>query len=126
VERRQPITRSGLRRDIALQEVIRCLRCAMSRPNIASIRSRFLKVIRTGGRGLVESRRGLGMFINAGARSLSEGRTAEVSWRRMAQVYATIQRLGLNAEELWTAQTAGRLRMAHRRTAESNPPKKER
>ena len=35
--------------------------------------------------GLVETRRGRGMFINAGARSLlAAGRTAEVSWRRVA------------------------------------------
>ena len=36
--------------------------------------------------GLVETRRGLGMFINAGrTQSAAAGRTAEVSWRRMAQ-----------------------------------------
>ena len=51
--------------------------------------------------GLVESRRGLGMFINSGARSLLlEGerrKFLEEEWPRISQ---TIQRLGLNAEEL--------------------------
>ena len=51
--------------------------------------------------GLVESRRGLGMFINAGARSLLlEGerrKFLEEEWPRISQ---TIQRLGLKAEEL--------------------------
>src|SRR5512135_2841809 len=51
--------------------------------------------------GLVESRRGLGMFINAGARALllqSERRKflAE-EWPRIQE---SIQRLGLTAEEL--------------------------
>ena len=51
--------------------------------------------------GLVESRRGLGMFVNAGARSLllkgERQRFLEDEWPR---VNATIERLGLTAEEL--------------------------
>jgi GntR family transcriptional regulator len=51
--------------------------------------------------GLVETRRGLGFFINAGARSLllqSERQKFLVEeWPRVS---ATIQRLGLKAEEL--------------------------
>src|ERR1700684_1221989 len=51
--------------------------------------------------GLVESRRGLGMFINVGARDLllrgERQRLLEEEWPR---VQATIQRLGLKAEEL--------------------------
>src|SRR5690348_10941225 len=51
--------------------------------------------------GLVETRRGLGMFINAGARSLllkgERQKFLEGEWPR---VYANIQRLGLKPEEL--------------------------
>ena len=51
--------------------------------------------------GLIESKRGLGMFVNAGARSLllsgERQKFLEEEWPR---VNATIQRLGLNAEEL--------------------------
>jgi GntR family transcriptional regulator len=50
---------------------------------------------------LVESKRGRGMFINAGARHLllemERQRFLAEQWPR---VYATIQRLGLTAEEL--------------------------
>src|SRR5260370_12007053 len=50
---------------------------------------------------LVEKRRGLGMFINAGARSLllqcERQRFLAEQWPR---VYATIQRLGLSAGEI--------------------------
>jgi len=57
--------------------------------------------------GLVEKRRGLGMFINAGARALllaaERQRFLEDEWPR---VHATIKRLGLTAEELLGA--AGR------------------
>lgn len=51
--------------------------------------------------GLVESRRGLGMFINAGARALLlEGerrKFLEEEWPRISE---TIERLGLKADEL--------------------------
>jgi GntR family transcriptional regulator len=51
--------------------------------------------------GLVETRRGRGMFINEGARSLllsgERQKFLEEEWPR---VHATIQRLGLKAEEL--------------------------
>ena len=51
--------------------------------------------------GLVESRRGLGMFINAGARKLllqaERQKFLSEEWPRIS---ATIQRLGLKAEEL--------------------------
>src|SRR5215831_14429864 len=50
---------------------------------------------------LVESRRGLGMFVNEGARELllkSERQSfLQEAWPR---IYATIQRLGLKPEEL--------------------------
>jgi GntR family transcriptional regulator len=50
---------------------------------------------------LVESRRGLGMFINAGARSLLlRGERQKFLSEEWPRVYATIQRLGLTAAEL--------------------------
>jgi GntR family transcriptional regulator len=53
------------------------------------------------GEGLVESRRGLGMFVNAGARGLLLlGERQKFLAEQWPRVYATIQRLGLSAEEL--------------------------
>jgi GntR family transcriptional regulator len=50
---------------------------------------------------LVESRRGRGMFINAGARSLLlQGERQKFLAEEWPRVQATIQRLGLKAEEL--------------------------
>jgi GntR family transcriptional regulator len=50
---------------------------------------------------LVEKRRGLGMFINAGARNmLLQGERQRFLAEQWPRVYATIQRLGLKAEEL--------------------------
>jgi GntR family transcriptional regulator len=51
--------------------------------------------------GLVESKRGLGMFINAGARArLLEGERQKFLGEEWPRVQATIQRLGLKAGEL--------------------------
>jgi len=51
--------------------------------------------------GLVESRRGRGMFINAGARSLLEqGERKKFLSDEWPRIRATIQRLGLKADEL--------------------------
>lgn len=53
------------------------------------------------GEGLVEARRGLGMFINAGARDLlMEGEREKFLREAWPRVYANIQRLGLSPEEL--------------------------
>ena len=53
---------------------------------------------------LVESRRGLGMFINAGAREiLLQGERQKFLAEEWPRVSATIQRLGLTAEELLKA-----------------------
>ena len=53
---------------------------------------------------LVEKRRGLGMFINAGARALLlQGERRKFLTEEWPRVYATIQRLGLSAEELLAA-----------------------
>ena len=51
--------------------------------------------------GLIESRRGLGMFINAGARNLLlEAERQRFLGEEWPKISATIQRLGLKAEEL--------------------------
>ncbi|MFZ0294015.1 MAG: GntR family transcriptional regulator [Candidatus Sulfotelmatobacter sp.] len=51
--------------------------------------------------GLVESKRGLGMFINTGARDLLlQGERQKFLSEEWPRVYASIQRLGLSAEEL--------------------------
>jgi GntR family transcriptional regulator len=51
--------------------------------------------------GLVETKRGLGMFINAGARTLLlQGERRKFLGEEWPRVHATIQRLGLNAAEL--------------------------
>ena len=53
---------------------------------------------------LVESRRGLGMFINAGARSLLlKGERQKFLSEQWPRIAATIQRLGLTTEELLKA-----------------------
>jgi len=50
---------------------------------------------------LVESKRGLGMFINAGARNqLLRAERQKFLAEEWPRVHATIQRLGLKAEEL--------------------------
>jgi GntR family transcriptional regulator len=50
---------------------------------------------------LVETKRGRGMFINAGARNLLlQGERQKFLAEEWPRVYATIQRLGLKAEEL--------------------------
>ena len=56
---------------------------------------------------LVESRRGRGMFINVGARGmLLHGERDRFLREQWPAIYATIQRLGLHADELLQAQPA--------------------
>ena len=58
---------------------------------------------------LVEKRRGLGMFINAGARNqLLEGERQKFLVEEWPRVHATIQRLGLTPEELLDGSTRRR------------------
>src|ERR1700735_3333927 len=58
--------------------------------------------------GLVETRRGRGMFINDGARSLLlQGERQKLLAEDWPRMYATIQRLGLKAEELLNGATPG-------------------
>jgi len=53
---------------------------------------------------LVETKRGRGMFINAGARTLLlQGERQKFLAEQWPRVYATIQRLGLTPEELLDA-----------------------
>jgi len=57
---------------------------------------------------LVESRRGLGMFVNVGARSLLlQGERQKFLAEEWPRVQATIQRLGLKAEELLNGGGSG-------------------
>jgi len=56
---------------------------------------------------LVESRRGLGMFINTGARSLLlQGERQKFLGEEWPRIHATILRLGLKAEELLNGATS--------------------
>jgi GntR family transcriptional regulator len=57
---------------------------------------------------LVEKRRGLGMFINAGARNLLlKGERQKFLAEQWPAIHATIQRLGLTREELLDAAASG-------------------
>jgi len=58
---------------------------------------------------LVEKRRGLGMFVKDGARSLLlKGERQKFLLDEWPRIQATIQRLGLNAEELLNTAANGR------------------
>jgi GntR family transcriptional regulator len=58
---------------------------------------------------LVEKRRGLGMFVNVGARNLLlAGERQKFLQDEWPRIQATIQRLGLNAEELLDVGANGR------------------
>ena len=71
--------------------------------------------------GLVETRRGRGMFINSGARALLlEGERQKFLGEEWPRVYATIQRLGLDAEEL-LRNGAGNDSATNRPSSESAP-----
>jgi len=57
---------------------------------------------------LVEKRRGLGMFINAGARGLLlQGERQKFLAEQWPAIHATIQRLGLTPDELLDAAAPG-------------------
>jgi GntR family transcriptional regulator len=72
---------------------------------------------------LVESKRGLGMFINAGARNLLlRGERQKFLDEEWPRVYATIQRLGLKPEELLNGGATRRSSSS----AQSKAPKEER
>src|SRR6266705_405164 len=57
---------------------------------------------------LVESKRGRGMFVNAGARDLLlQGERQKFLAEQWPRIHATIQRLGLTPQELLDAAAAG-------------------
>ena len=67
--------------------------------------------------GLVETRRGLGMFINSGARNLLlDAEREKFLGEEWPRIHATIQRLGLKPEDLLNGGT--------RRSASSKSPAK--
>jgi DNA-binding transcriptional regulator YhcF (GntR family) len=83
--------------------------------------------------GLVESRRGLGMFINAGARDLLlQGERRKFLSEEWPRVRETIQRLGLRTEELLAGANgrpsgdASPSETAAPKSDKSKPPKEER
>jgi len=77
--------------------------------------------------GLVESRRGRGMFINAGARSLLlHGERQKFLTEEWPRVSATIQRLGLKTEELLGGENGQPpSKTAKSKSAESKPTEEE-
>src|SRR4051794_35758072 len=77
--------------------------------------------------GLVETRRGLGMFINAGARDLLlQGERQKFLGEEWPRIHATIQRLGLKAEELLNGNNSRPPSdVAKSRSAKANPPEEE-
>jgi len=78
--------------------------------------------------GLVESRRGLGMFINTGARGLLlEGERQRFLGEEWPRIQATIQRLGLKTEELLNgAERRPSSDAAKSKSGESKPPEEKR
>ena len=65
--------------------------------------------------GLVETRRGLGMFINPGARDLLlQGERQKFLAEDWPRIHETIQRLGLNAQELLNGAKPSVFRCRHR------------
>jgi len=76
--------------------------------------------------GLVETRRGLGMFINAGARNLLlRGERQKFLGEEWPRIHATIQRLGLKAEELLQNGAGGQSSSETPSGTSSNPKKEE-
>jgi GntR family transcriptional regulator len=76
--------------------------------------------------GLVETRRGLGMFINAGARNLLlQGERQKFLGEEWPRIHATIQRLGLKPEELLKNGAGGQPSSEPSSGTSSNPKKEE-
>ena len=77
--------------------------------------------------GLVETRRGLGMFINTGARSmLLQGERQRFLGEEWPRIHETIQRLGLSAKELLNGASGRSSPDASKSKIKSNPPEEER
>jgi GntR family transcriptional regulator len=77
---------------------------------------------------LVESRRGLGMFVKDGARNLLlRGERQKFLGEEWPRIHATIQRLGLKAEELLNGATSRpSADAAPSKSTKPNPPKEKR
>jgi GntR family transcriptional regulator len=76
--------------------------------------------------GLVETRRGLGMFINMGARDmLLQGERQKFLGDEWPRIQATIQRLGLKAEELLNGSRPSS-KAALSKPTKPDPPEEER
>jgi GntR family transcriptional regulator len=77
---------------------------------------------------LVESRRGLGMFVQDGARNLLlRGERQKFLGEEWPRIHATIQRLGLKAEELLNGATSRpSADAAPSKSTKPNPPKEKR
>jgi GntR family transcriptional regulator len=74
--------------------------------------------------GLVESRRGLGMFINAGARDLLlQSERQKFLAEEWPRIHESIQRLGLKAEELLNGKGRRASSEEPSKSAASNPSK---
>jgi GntR family transcriptional regulator len=74
--------------------------------------------------GLVESRRGRGMFINAGARHLLlQSERQKFLAEEWPRIHESIQRLGLTAEDLLDGKGRRASADAPSKSAASNPPK---
>jgi GntR family transcriptional regulator len=77
--------------------------------------------------GLVETRRGLGMFVNPGARQLLlEAERQRFLGEEWPRISATIQRLGLRTEELLNGAKRPESPAAPKsKSAKANPPEEE-
>ena len=76
--------------------------------------------------GLVETRRGRGMFINAGARNLlMKGERQKFLAEEWPRIQETIQRLGLNPQELLDSSTNGKPSPASSKDAPANSKDKD-
>src|SRR5947209_14298664 len=76
--------------------------------------------------GLVETRRGLGMFVNPGAHQiLLEGERQKFLGEEWPRISATIQRLGLKAEELLNCKGSPSSASAKSKTAQSGSSEEE-
>jgi GntR family transcriptional regulator len=76
--------------------------------------------------GLVETKRGRGMFINAGARNLlMNGERKKFLAEEWPRIQETIQRLGLNTQELLDSSTNGKPSQVSSKDAPTNPKDKD-
>ena len=75
--------------------------------------------------GLVESRRGLGMFINTGARNLLlDGEREKFLAEEWPRIQETIQRLGLSTQELLDSNGSRRSHFSQKQGEVGHPPSK--